>query len=151
MPRRTRAALPAAVVTRTALAALAALTAGCAARSAKPAAAAAAPAAAAPTAACRQLPDAVLPHTAGSLTEAESGSYCLAVGDQLTVFLTASQGHWAPVTSSGPAVLAAAPTSMLTAPIGVTPGLFAAKATGTVRLSSQDGTGHSWQVTLVVR
>ncbi|GAA1976361.1 hypothetical protein [Kitasatospora viridis] len=143
MHRRTRAAL---------LAATAALllTAGCADQH---------PAGHTGTAArppCEQPPDAVLPHTAGSLTEAQSGSYCLAVGDQLSVFLTATAtataagGRWAPVTSSGPTVLTAVPADQLTAPIGVTPALFRARATGTVQLTSRDGTGRSWRATVVV-
>lgn len=100
---------------------------------------------------CQQPPEAVLPDTAGSLTEQESGSYCLAVGDQLSVFLTGQQNRWAPVASSDPATLTAVRTSMVTAPVGVTPAMFRGKVAGTVRLSSQDGAGRTWQVTVVVR
>ncbi|MFE9423133.1 hypothetical protein ACFYNO_09225 [Kitasatospora sp. NPDC006697] len=100
---------------------------------------------------CGAPPEAVLPHTAGNLTETETGRYCLAVGEQLSVFLTAPEGHWAPVASSGPTVLTAVGSSMLTAPIGVTPALFRAESAGTVRLTSANGAGHDWQATVVVR
>src|SRR5438445_2326978 len=39
--------------------------------------------------ACRPPEAAVLPHTAGSLSEADSGAFCLASGKVLDVFLTA--------------------------------------------------------------
>jgi hypothetical protein len=100
---------------------------------------------------CRPLGDAILPNTAGSLTETDSGGFCLSAGQRLTVFLTAAgPAHWSAVSSSAPQVLAAAKTP-LTAPIGVTAALFAATAPGTVELSSQDGSGKSWRVTVVVR
>ncbi|MEY9950139.1 hypothetical protein [Kitasatospora sp. GAS1066B] len=101
--------------------------------------------------ACQAPGDAVLPHTAGTLAETDSGSFCLAAGAQLTVFLTASgSGHWSAVTSSDPTVLAPAANLPLTAPLGVTPALFHGAGPGSVRLSSQDGAGHAWQVTVVV-
>ncbi|MDH6144820.1 hypothetical protein P3T35_006869 [Kitasatospora sp. GP30] len=135
---------------------------GCAGSSPKPAAAkpaTPAPAATAPAAAgsataspaCQAPPDAVLPHTDGSLAETDHGTYCLAPGGRLTVFLTtAGPTGWSSVHSSAPAVLAAA-QDPVTAPIGVTAGLFAGATPGTAELTSQDGSGHSWRVTIVVR
>ncbi|WP_035846246.1 hypothetical protein [Kitasatospora azatica] len=110
-----------------------------------------APTAQPPAAACQSPAEAVLPHTAGTLAETDSGSFCLAPGQQLSVFLTATgSAHWSAVSSSDPQVLAPA-KAPLTAPIGVTPALFGATAAGTARLTSQDGTGHDWAVTVVVR
>ncbi|WP_441246040.1 hypothetical protein [Kitasatospora sp. McL0602] len=107
--------------------------------------------AAPPPPACRALAEAVVPQTAGTLGENDSGAYCLAVGAQLAVFLHADgPGRWAGVVSSAPAVLATASTARLTAPVGVTPGQFRAAARGTAELSSQDATGRSWRVTVVV-
>ncbi|MEV7028347.1 hypothetical protein, partial [Kitasatospora sp. NPDC093558] len=72
-------------------------------------------------------------------------------GQRLTVFLTASgPARWSAVTSSDPKVLAPA-KAPLTAPVGVTPALFAGNGPGTAELTSQDGTGRGWRVTIVVR
>ncbi|MCC9312175.1 hypothetical protein LN042_34815 [Kitasatospora sp. RB6PN24] len=106
---------------------------------------------AAASAACRSLPDAVLPHTDGSLAETDRGTFCLAPGSRLTVFLTSSGPHdWSPVRSSDPAVLGAV-QAPVTAPIGVTAALFAGAAPGSAELTSQDGSGKTWQVTVLVR
>ncbi|WBP86165.1 hypothetical protein [Kitasatospora cathayae] len=100
---------------------------------------------------CRPPAEAVLPGTAGTLAETDTGSFCLPTGQRLTVFLTATgTAHWSAVTSSDPRVLAPA-KAPLTAPVGVTPALFAANGPGTAQLTSQDGTGHRWQATIVVR
>jgi hypothetical protein len=100
---------------------------------------------------CQKPADPVLPDTAGTLAETDTGSFCLPAGQRLTVFLTAAgTAHWSAVTSSDPHVLAPA-KAPVTAPIGVTPALFAATTPGTVALTSQDGTGRAWRVTVVVR
>jgi hypothetical protein len=93
----------------------------------------------------------VLPHTDGSLADTDHGTYCLAPGGRLTVFLTsAGPKNWTPVHSSTPAVLAAA-QDPVTAPLGVTAALFTGTAPGTAELTSQDGSGKTWQVTVLVR
>jgi hypothetical protein len=112
------------------------------------------PATAAP--ACRQPAEAVLPQTAGTLTEADTGAFCLPVGGRIAVFLSAPTGaaagsdHWGRVASSAPQVLAAAGTAVLTAPMGVTPGMFRGATAGEARLTSTTAAGKSWQVTIVV-
>ncbi|MDF3292990.1 hypothetical protein [Streptomyces silvisoli] len=102
--------------------------------------------------ACRTLPPAQLPHSAGTLTETDSGTYCLRVGGQLDVFLTAKgtqmSARWSPVTSSAPQLLAPANSGVLTPPVGVTPGVFVATAPGTVQLSSRTSDGKRWQATV---
>ncbi|WP_344441658.1 hypothetical protein [Kitasatospora nipponensis] len=109
-----------------------------------------------PTSACRQPPEAVLPRTAGTLTEADSGVFCLPVGSRLAVFLTpppadtTSAGRWSTVLSSSPPVLADAGTGVLTAPVGVTPGIFQGASAGRARLTSGTLDGGTWQVTVVV-
>ncbi|WP_280728186.1 hypothetical protein [Kitasatospora sp. MAA4] len=124
------------------------LAAGCSAAPAHPAAQT--------SAACRQPPEAVLPRTAGTLTEADSGVFCLSVGSRLAVFLTppsgdpASAGRWSAVVSSAPPVLTDAGAGMLTAPVGVTPGIFQGASAGEARLTSGTAAGGSWQVTVVV-
>ncbi|MDH6108531.1 hypothetical protein P3T36_003825 [Kitasatospora sp. MAP12-15] len=107
-------------------------------------------------AACRQPPEAVLPGMAGTLTEADSGVFCLPLGSRLAVFLTppsgdpTSAGRWSAVVSSSPPVLTDAGAGMLTAPIGVTPGIFQGTRAGEARLSSGTAAGKTWQVTVVV-
>ncbi|MDH6580562.1 hypothetical protein [Kitasatospora sp. MAP5-34] len=113
--------------------------------------------------ACRQPPEAVLPRTAGTLTEADSGTFCLPVGGQIAVFLAPPAGvaggtsgaavgadRWSGVVSSAPQVLTATSTGVLTAPLGVTPGIFRGTAAGEARLASSTATGRSWQVTIVI-
>jgi hypothetical protein len=118
----------------------------------------AAPAATAPAApsrpSCQHLPEASVPNAAGSLDEASSGAYCLAVGQAVDVFLHAADpatAHWSPITSSDPEVLRAQRTGVLTAPVGVTPGIFGAQHPGTATLSSSAEAGRTWTVTIVVR
>jgi hypothetical protein len=105
-----------------------------------------------PTTPCRPLPPAQLPHSAGTLTQTDSGTYCLHVGGQLDVFLSADgpqmSARWSPVTSSAPQLLASASSGVLTPPVGVTPGVFVATAPGTVQLSSRTSDGKRWQATV---
>ncbi|NUR00867.1 MAG: hypothetical protein HOY79_31375 [Streptomyces sp.] len=108
--------------------------------------------------ACNQPPPASVPGAAGALTEAESGTYCLAVGQQLDVFLTAPGGRrpgatrWTPITTSAPHVLPPRSSGILTAPVGVTPGIFQAIGPGAAELTSNvPGTDRAWHVTVLVR
>ncbi|MER5640956.1 hypothetical protein ABT095_28905 [Kitasatospora sp. NPDC002227] len=98
---------------------------------------------------CQAPPEPVVPQTAGTLGEQDTGRYCLALGAQLGVFLAGdATGRWSSPASSDTAVLAPAGTSRLTAPLGVTPGVFRAARRGTAELSSSLG-GRRWQVTVV--
>ncbi|MGW5658632.1 hypothetical protein ACWEWG_00810 [Streptomyces sp. NPDC003758] len=104
---------------------------------------------------CHQLHPATLPRSAGSLTQADSGAFCLRVGQRVDVFLAAPEGavqgtHWRAIGSSSPEVLAPVGTGVMTAPLGVTPGLFVARSPGASTLTSTCPDGTSWRVTLVV-
>ena len=126
--------------------------------SAAPSAPSAAPAASAadpsPTVlpACAKLPDPVLPHSAGELTEQQAGVYCLPRGQRVDVFLTAatSSDAWQPVHSTG-AILAPTNTGVMTAPLGVTPAMFVGTTDGTSVLTSSAPSGKAWKVTIVVK
>jgi hypothetical protein len=110
--------------------------------------------------ACKPLPPAQLPHLAGSLTQDDTGSYCLPLGARLGVFLTATgpgagpgappSHRWSEITSSAPRRLAAANSGVLTPPLGVTPGVFVGVAAGTATLGSRTPDGKGWRVTIVV-
>jgi len=137
-----------------AIAACALLTAGCSASAATPSAA---PSTSQTAPHCHQPHRASLPHAWGSLSETDSGAYCLPLGRQIDVFLTAP-GHnpersarWNAIRSSAPEVLAPTNTGVLTAPLGVTPGIFLGRAPGTAVLTSSTPTGKPWTVTVVVR
>jgi hypothetical protein len=71
------------------------------------------------------------------------------------VFLTApahaAQGtRWQAIGSSSPRVLVPAGNGVMSAPLGVTPGLFVARSAGTSVLTSTFPGGKAWSVTLVV-
>ncbi|MDF3299578.1 hypothetical protein [Streptomyces tropicalis] len=105
---------------------------------------------------CHRLPAAVLPHSAGSLTQADSGAFCLHPGQRVDVFLAAPEqaaqgGRWRVISSSSPKVLAPVSNGVMSPPLGVTPGLFVGRSSGTSVLSSTYPGGNSWRVTLVVR
>ncbi|MEU8694144.1 hypothetical protein [Streptomyces sp. NPDC048665] len=122
--------------------------------SAKPSTVAAAPAptSSAPTpSACAKLPGGVLPHSAGQLTQAHRGVYCLPRGQRVDVFLTAGKsGRWQPVHADGNGVLAPANTGVVTAPVGVTPAMFVGATDGTAVLTSGTPSGGRWRVTIEV-
>ncbi|MEZ0065603.1 hypothetical protein ABIA32_001603 [Streptacidiphilus sp. MAP12-20] len=102
--------------------------------------------------ACTRLPDAVLPHSAGMLTEQQTGAYCLPRGERVDVFLTAAKGgQWQPVHASGDGVLAPTSTGVMTAPLGVTPAMFIGATDGTAVLTSGTASGATWKVTVVVK
>jgi hypothetical protein len=108
-----------------------------------------------PAPACQQPPEGVRPESAGSLDETSSGTYCLTVGALIDVYLHVAPpatGRWSTVTSSDPAIVAPRRTGLLTAPVGVTPGIFGGVTPGTATLSSsRPGGGGTWTVTIVVR
>jgi hypothetical protein len=108
------------------------------------------PPAAAPS--CQAPSEAVRPGAAGTLDESSTGAYCLAAGQTVDVFLHAPTPaqRWTPVASSDTDVLAPQRPGVLTAPVGVTPGIFTAVHAGTARLSSTRPNGPSWSVTVVV-
>lgn len=106
---------------------------------------------------CRQPPAAAVPGAAGALSETDTGTFCLGVGQQIDVFLTAPGGRkpgvqpWHRVATSDARVLAPRSSGVLTAPVGVTPGIFQALAPGTVELSSTlPGDSHTWRVTIAI-
>lgn len=117
------------------------------------AACAAPQAAGAPPPTCQQPPEAAIPGLAGALDETSSGAYCLAIGASMGIFLHSTDTEklrWTAITSSASGVLKAQQTGVLTAPVGVTPGIFGATAAGVATLSSTEPDGHSWAVTIVV-
>jgi len=102
--------------------------------------------------------------TATLQDENAGGTYCLARGDVLTVFLHApvDQDRWSPITATPSGILTARSNGAMTLPLGVTAGSFKASRTGTVALRSVrppcrppatagcDAT-HRWSARLVVR
>ena len=71
-----------------------------------------------------------MPGAAGTLDESATGSYCLAVGQVIDVFLHAPTPAqpWSPIASSHPEILAPQRTGVLTAPVGLYGGYFGAAA-----------------------
>lgn len=127
-----------------------ALTAGC--TSAHPAPAAAP--SSLPT--CRAPEPATLPHAAGSLTEADSGAYCLNAGQVLDVFLTApadapAGSRWSQIRTADTSVIGYGNSGVLTPPVNVTAGVFVGAERGATTLSSTLPNGTTWHVTLVVQ
>ncbi|WP_042419225.1 hypothetical protein [Streptacidiphilus anmyonensis] len=102
--------------------------------------------------ACTKLPEPVLPHSAGELTQQQSGAYCLPRGQRVDIFLTAAHSGdtWQPVQATG-AILAPANTGVMTAPLGVTPAMFVGTTDGTSVLTSAAPSGKTWKVTIVVK
>lgn len=107
--------------------------------------------------ACKSPEPATLPHAAGSLTEADSGAYCLGVGETLDVFLTVPAGakpgvKWDHIKVADVSVAVYGNSGVLTPPIGVTPGVFVGAKRGTTTLTSVLlPKGITWKVTLVVQ
>jgi hypothetical protein len=116
------------------------------------------PAAPAALPACHAAEAAVLPHTAGSLTQADSGAYCLRVGQTLDVFLTAptSSGASGPLTRwSNPkitdtSVLGYGNNGMVTPTLDVTPGVVVGLSRGETTVTSTLAGGKTWTATIVV-
>ncbi|MDH6114677.1 hypothetical protein P3T36_001029 [Kitasatospora sp. MAP12-15] len=126
------------------------LTAGCA----GPVAHAAAPTtpAARP---CRAAGEAVLPHTAGTLTQADGGArICLRTGQQVAVLLhspaTDPAGRWQPIEIRPGGRVRRGDSRVMTPSVGTTTGLFTATAAGETELTSRQASGAVWHLTLVV-
>jgi uncharacterized iron-regulated membrane protein len=112
----------------------------------------------APARSCKTPPAADVPGAAGALTQADSGTFCLALGEQIDVFLTSPEGQkpgvprWAPIATSDAHVLTQRSSGILTAPVGVTPGIFEALTRGTVQLTSTiPGGTRTWHVAVLIR
>ena len=105
--------------------------------------------------ACRAPEPAVLPHTAGSLSQSDTGAFCLASGQVLDVFLTApndSAPHtrWGKISTADTSVLGYGNSGVLTPPVNVTAGVFKALSHGATTLTSTLPNGTAWRVTIVV-
>lgn len=106
--------------------------------------------------ACHAPEAPVLPHTAGSLSETDSGAYCLAAGRLLDVFLTAPGGsapatRWSRISTADTSVVGYGSAGVLTPPVDVTAGVFKAVHHGVTTLSSTLPNGTVWRVTIVVQ
>jgi hypothetical protein len=104
--------------------------------------------------ACRNPEAAVLPHTAGSLTQSDTGTYCLGIGQTLDVFLTApsasSVTRWSQITIADTSVLGYGNDGMMTPPLNVTPGVVTGVSRGTSTVTSTLPGGRTWSATVVV-
>lgn len=105
--------------------------------------------------ACRAPEAAVLPQTAGSLSETDSGAFCLASGQVLDVFLTTPANHapgtrWSQISTADTSVVGYGNAGVLTPPVNVTAGVFDALRRGATTLSSTLPDGTAWHVTIVV-
>lgn len=126
------------------------------------------PAPSSPAPGCRALPSATGPDVSGSLGEGDAGgTFCLRVGEKLTVFLRvppdqAATDAWRAITASDTTVLQATANGALSLAVGVTGASFVAAATGTSRLTSTRPpcpstaptacpAGQGWEATIVVR
>lgn len=128
----------------------AALTAGCSSAHTAPSAATVS------VPACHSPEPATLPHAAGSLTEADSGAFCLAAGQILDVFLTAPASapagtRWSDIRVTDTAVIGYGNNGVLTPPVNVTAGVFVGAHHGVTTLSSTLPSGTTWHVTIVVQ
>lgn len=104
---------------------------------------------------CEALPAATLPDTAGSVTQADTGTYCLGVGKVLDVFLTAPAGsapgrRWSPVAVSDTSVLGYGNNGVLTPPVTVTPAILVGVAPGVTTITSALPGGGTWKAMIVV-
>ncbi|MBS2961450.1 hypothetical protein KGA66_00230 [Actinocrinis puniceicyclus] len=105
---------------------------------------------------CKAPEAPTLPHAAGSLSESDSGSFCLAPGQILDVFLTAPANaaagtRWARIAVGDSAVVGYGNSGVFTPPVNVTPGVFVGAHPGSTTLASSLPDGTKWQVTIVVR
>ncbi|MEV7027786.1 hypothetical protein, partial [Kitasatospora sp. NPDC093558] len=102
---------------------------------------------------CKRLPPAVFPDTAGSLDQNSSGTYCLEVGQQLSISLAqpTRQAMWSPIRTSDPKVLTPVNTEDVNLHL-VGRGTFHGSARGRAELTaSQDFVRGFWTVTVVVK
>ena len=103
--------------------------------------------------ACTAPADSGLPHSAGSLTQADTGTYCLGVGKLLDIFLTApagSTGRWSDVQIDDTTVLAYGNNGVMTAMRGETPGVVVGQSRGVSTVTSKLPNGQTWTATVVV-
>lgn len=112
-----------------------------------------APASPAPLPSCRAPGPAALPHSVGSLTQADTGVYCLSVGKLLDIFLTAPAGattRWSEIRITDASVLEYGNNGVMTAMRDVTPGVVIGRARGTTTVTSTLPDGKTWTATIVV-
>ncbi|MBR7831233.1 hypothetical protein KDK95_33310 [Actinospica sp. MGRD01-02] len=103
--------------------------------------------------ACTAPADGGLPHTAGSLTQTDTGAYCLGVGKILDIFLTAPAGSaagWSEIRIKDTTVLAYGNNGVMTAMRGETPGVVVGRARGVSTVTSTLPDGRTWTATIVV-
>ncbi|HET9168621.1 MAG TPA: hypothetical protein VFN97_04265, partial [Actinospica sp.] len=103
--------------------------------------------------ACKAPEAGALPHSAGSLTQADTGVYCLGVGKLLDIFLTApagSTGRWSEIRIDDTTVLAYGNNGVMTAMRGETPGVVVGQSRGVSTLTSKLPNGQTWTATVVV-
>ena len=100
----------------------------------------------------------MLPHSVGSLTQADTDAYCLGVGKLLDIFLTApsgtsasgSGGHWSQIKITDTSVLAYGNNGVMTALVGVTSGVVVGRSRGATTVTSSLPDGKTWTATIVV-
>lgn len=112
-----------------------------------------APATSSPLPSCQAPGPASLPHSAGSLTQADTGVYCLGVGKLLDIFLTAPAGstdRWSEISVTDTSVLAYGNNGVMTAMRDVTPGVVIGRSRGTTTVTSTLPDGKTWTATVVV-
>lgn len=96
-----------------------------------------------------------LPHAAGTLTQADTGAYCLHIGQTLDVFLTAPAApgplaRWSRIAIADTSVLDYGNSGVMTTMVDVTGGVVVGAARGTTTLSSKLPDGKQWTATIVV-
>lgn len=102
---------------------------------------------------CQPPADSGLPDSAGSLTQTDTGVYCLGVGKTLDVFLSApanAAGGWSQVRITDTSILTYGNNGVMTALRGETPGVVIGKARGVSTVTSTLPTGQTWTATVVV-
>jgi hypothetical protein len=102
---------------------------------------------------CTAPTDSGLPHSAGSLTQTDTGTYCLGVGKILDIFLTApvgATGGWSQVQINDTTVLAYGNNGVMTAMRGETPGVVVGQTRGVSTVTSTLPNGKTWTATIVV-
>ncbi|GHF09007.1 hypothetical protein [Streptomyces morookaense] len=108
-----------------------------------------------PTPPCHNPDKAVLPRTAGTITEADNGGrICVAHGQEIAVFLDAhtkdAHRHWQPITLQPGSAVTRHDNGMVTPTVSTTVGLFTPETPGEVQLTSHRESGETWRATLVV-
>jgi len=102
---------------------------------------------------CTAPADGGLPHSAGTITQTDTGAYCLGVGKILDIFLTAPTGStagWSEIRIKDTTVLAYGNNGVMTAMRGETPGVIVGRARGVSTVTSTLPDGRTWTATIVV-